>query len=142
MTGAEIAQRTQLDPVAAPAEPYKRSGERSPRTVDSQRRGIRIRSVVVRRWTDPARRSPRTTRWAVTIAATALSTYVLEAVATAAGIALAASHVLRGLDQVLLLGFLGYLCHLGRRPASQPQGELGAARPDGDEHQRALKGRA
>ena len=43
----------------------------------------------------------------MTIAATALSTYALEAIATAAGIALAASHVLRGLDQVLLLGFLG-----------------------------------
>jgi hypothetical protein len=43
----------------------------------------------------------------VTIAATALSTYALEAIATAAGIALAASHVLRGLDQVFLLGFLG-----------------------------------
>ena len=43
----------------------------------------------------------------MTIGATALSTYALEGVATAAGLALAASHVLRGLDPVLLLGFLG-----------------------------------
>jgi hypothetical protein len=58
-------------------------------------------------WIGPARRTSRATRWAVTIAATALSTYALEAVATAAGVALASSHLMRGLDQAMLLGFLG-----------------------------------
>jgi hypothetical protein len=52
-------------------------------------------------------RAPRTARWAATIAATALSAYALDGIATAAGVALAASHVLRGLDQALLLMFLG-----------------------------------
>jgi hypothetical protein len=52
-------------------------------------------------------RAPRTARWAATIAATALSAYALDGIATAAGLLLAASHVLRGLDHVLLLMFLG-----------------------------------
>jgi hypothetical protein len=42
----------------------------------------------------------------VTIAATVASTYALEAVATAAGVALAASHLLGGLDHGLVLLFL------------------------------------
>jgi hypothetical protein len=45
-------------------------------------------------------------RWAVTFTATALSTYALDAVATAAGVALVASHLLRGLDHALVLAFL------------------------------------
>jgi hypothetical protein len=53
-----------------------------------------------------ASRASRVKRWAVTLAATAVSMYALDAVATAAGLALAASHVLLGLDQVLLLSFL------------------------------------
>jgi hypothetical protein len=52
-------------------------------------------------------RAPRTARWVVTIAATALSAYALDGVATAAGVALAASHVLQGLGQVFLVMFLG-----------------------------------
>ena len=48
----------------------------------------------------------RARRWAVTIAATAASTYALDAIATAAGIALAASGVLGGLDHLLVLGLL------------------------------------
>jgi hypothetical protein len=51
-------------------------------------------------------RAPRTAKWAVTIAATALSAYALDGIASAAGVALAASHLLRGLDQVLLVMFL------------------------------------
>ena len=42
----------------------------------------------------------------MTVAATAASTYALDAIATAAGLALAASHVLRGVDHALLLAFL------------------------------------
>jgi hypothetical protein len=45
-------------------------------------------------------------RWGITFAATAVSTYALDAVATAAGILLAASHLLGGVDHALLLVFL------------------------------------
>jgi hypothetical protein len=45
-------------------------------------------------------------RWAITLGATAVSTYALDVVATAAGVALASSHVLRGVNHWLLLGFL------------------------------------
>jgi hypothetical protein len=45
-------------------------------------------------------------RWGVTLTATAASTYALDAVATAAGVAVAASGVLRGLDHALLLACL------------------------------------
>jgi hypothetical protein len=44
--------------------------------------------------------------WIVTVVATAVSTYALDAVATAAGIALAASGLLAGADRPLLLAFL------------------------------------
>ncbi len=42
----------------------------------------------------------------MTFTATAVSTYALDAIATAAGVALAASHLLRGLDHGLVLAFL------------------------------------
>jgi hypothetical protein len=45
-------------------------------------------------------------RWGVTLAATAASTYALDAVATAAGVALAASGVLRSADHLAVLAFL------------------------------------
>jgi hypothetical protein len=45
-------------------------------------------------------------RWLATLGATAVSTYALDAVATAAGVALAASGLLRGAPQLVLLGFL------------------------------------
>src|SRR5688572_20239723 len=45
-------------------------------------------------------------RWGVTLAATAASTYALDAVATAAGIALAASGVLRGAGHPVVLAVL------------------------------------
>jgi len=45
-------------------------------------------------------------RWATTLAATAVSTYALDALAATAGILLVGSHALRGLDHGLLLGFL------------------------------------
>ena len=45
-------------------------------------------------------------QWLVTIAATAVSTYALDAVATAAGVLLVASVLLRGLDHVFVLLFL------------------------------------
>ena len=48
----------------------------------------------------------RPRRWAATIAATALSGYALDGVATVFGVALAASQILNGLDQTSLLGFL------------------------------------
>jgi hypothetical protein len=50
--------------------------------------------------------SSATRRWFCTLAATALSTYALDAVATAAGLALAASQLLRGLDHGFVLLFL------------------------------------
>ena len=52
------------------------------------------------------RRFGRTKRWAVTLAATLVSTYLLDAVATAAGIALAASQLLHGLDHWVLVALL------------------------------------
>ena len=54
----------------------------------------------------PCRRLARTKRWAVTLGATVVSTYLLDAVATAAGVALAASQLLRGLDHWLVVSFL------------------------------------
>jgi hypothetical protein len=48
----------------------------------------------------------RTRRWAVTVAATIVSTYALDAVATAAGVLLIASGLLNGLDHELLLVIL------------------------------------
>ena len=45
-------------------------------------------------------------KWAVTFGATVVSTYALDALATAAGVALAASQALRGVDHGLLLIFL------------------------------------
>jgi len=42
----------------------------------------------------------------VTLAATIASTYLLDMVATAAGVALAASHLLRGVDHWLIVAFL------------------------------------
>ena len=52
------------------------------------------------------RRLARTKRWTVTVAATVVSTYLLDMVATAAGVALAASHLLRGVDHWLIVAFL------------------------------------
>jgi hypothetical protein len=44
--------------------------------------------------------------WLITLAATAASTYALDAVATAAGVLLVASQLLNGLDHALVLAFL------------------------------------
>jgi hypothetical protein len=44
--------------------------------------------------------------WAITVAATAASTYALDAVATAAGVLLVASELLSSLDHALVLAFL------------------------------------
>jgi hypothetical protein len=49
----------------------------------------------------------RTKRWIITLAATAISTYTLDAVATTAGVLLAVSQLLHGLDHALVLLFLG-----------------------------------
>ena len=45
-------------------------------------------------------------RWVATIVATAISAYALDAVATACGVVLAASHLLAEFDQPVLLAFL------------------------------------
>lgn len=45
-------------------------------------------------------------RWAVTAAATVASTYALDLMASAAGLALAASQLLSGLDRAWVLLFL------------------------------------
>ncbi len=55
----------------------------------------------------PRSRLARTKRWAVTLGATVVSTYLLDAVATAAGVALAASQLLHGADHWVVLAFLG-----------------------------------
>lgn len=47
-----------------------------------------------------------TKRWIITLAATTVSTYTLDAVATTAGVLLAASHLLHSLDHALVLLFL------------------------------------
>ena len=51
-------------------------------------------------------RWPAMLRWGITLTATAASTYALDLVATATGLALAGSHLLRGLDQPLVIAFL------------------------------------
>jgi hypothetical protein len=56
------------------------------------------------RWILPNRRA--LSAWLVTLAATAVSMYALDAVATAAGVLLVASGLLSGLDQLLVLVFL------------------------------------
>jgi hypothetical protein len=45
-------------------------------------------------------------RWGITLTATAASTYALDVFATAAGLALAATHLQRGVDYAALLAFL------------------------------------
>jgi hypothetical protein len=67
-------------------------------------------------------------RWGITFAATAVSTYALDAVATTAGILLAASHLLGGVDHALLLVFLTGTYVVWWGLAGQPQGELDASR--------------
>ncbi len=54
----------------------------------------------------PALQPAPVRRWLATLGATAVSTYALDAVATAAGAALAASGLLRGAPHLVLLGFL------------------------------------
>ena len=54
----------------------------------------------------PALRRTPARRWLATVGATAVSTYALDAVATAAGAALAASGLLHGAPHLALLGFL------------------------------------
>jgi hypothetical protein len=54
----------------------------------------------------PERRRPSLRRWAVTLTATAVSTYALDALATAAGVLLAASQLLDGLSHGAVLAFL------------------------------------
>ncbi len=96
-----------------------------------------------RRALNRAKQGPGTRRWAVTFVATAASTYALDAVATAAGVLLAASALLGGADHGLVLVFLAaHLCRLGRWAAREPERELDAARGDRDQHQRAVEGRA
>ncbi len=51
-------------------------------------------------------RCPSLRRWGITLTATAASTYALDVVATAAGLALAATHLQRGVDYAVLLAFL------------------------------------
>ena len=51
-------------------------------------------------------RSQRAKPWAITLAATAASTYVQEVVITAAGIMLAASHLLQGFDLITTVVFV------------------------------------
>ena len=53
----------------------------------------------------PSRRRPASA-WFITLAATAISTYALDAVATAAGVLLVASQLLSELDHVVALAFL------------------------------------
>jgi hypothetical protein len=53
-----------------------------------------------------AERLSRRGSWAFAVSATVVSTYLLDAVATATGALLAASHLLRGVDHWLLLVFL------------------------------------
>ncbi len=68
----------------------------------------------------------------MTLLATAISTYALEGIATAAGVLLAASHVLRGLDYWLVLVLLGgHLPALGSSTTGQPPGQLEAATETG-----------
>ena len=52
------------------------------------------------------RRDSSTRSWLVTLGATAVTTYALDATATAGGAALAASRLLRGLDRGWLLALL------------------------------------
>ncbi len=54
----------------------------------------------------PVPRLSGTKRWLVTCVATVVSTYALDAAATAAGVLLVASQLLRGLDHGLVLLFL------------------------------------
>jgi hypothetical protein len=73
------------------------------------------------------RRSAKTRIWLITIGATALSTYALDATATAAGALLAASTLMRGLDRTLLLVLLAAsyaLWAAGMRVNLQANGSL------------------
>lgn len=68
---------------------------------------VNAHPVAIDATTQPrVRRFGSTARWALTIAATAASTLALEAVAAAAGVLLAESHVLDGAHRSVVLGFL------------------------------------
>src|SRR5215212_6676257 len=66
---------------------------------------IPVRTVRTWRRTTPMR-AAEITRWGVTGLATVVSTYALDAVATAAGLLLVAAGLLAGLDQGLVLTFV------------------------------------
>ncbi|MFN8223121.1 MAG: hypothetical protein U0R50_07675 [Gaiellales bacterium] len=75
------------------------------------------------------RRRPRTgwRRWVVTLAATAISTYALDAFATAVGVALVASDLFAGLEHRVLYGVLAttyVLWGLGLRVNLVANGDL------------------
>ncbi len=80
--------------------------------------------------------------WLITVAATAASTYALDAVATAAGVLLVASGAAeRARPPARARLPCRHVRALGRRPAREPARELAAAAPDRDQHQRAVEGR-
>jgi NNMT/PNMT/TEMT family len=91
-----IAQNDVTNAVAAVA------GEHEADTDDRRARQGEVMSVV--EVSERGLAWPR--RWAITLGATAASTYALDVVATAAGVALASSQVLHGVDHWLLLTFL------------------------------------
>ena len=86
-------------------------------------------------------RRPAVRRWGVTLTATAVSTYALDAVATAAGVALAASQLLNGLSHELVLAFLAatYVAW-GAGLKVNLAANCAAARADRHQHERALEG--
>ena len=87
-------------------------------------------------------RSGRRLAWLATLGATAVSTYALDAVATAAGLALlAAGSARRGRARAADRVPRPHVRRLGGGPARQPRGQLAAAERDRGEHERPLEGR-
>ena len=77
----------------------------------------------------PVSASVRTRKqWAITLAATAVSTYALDAVATAAGMLSSHRNSLRGLDHARARVSRRHLRRLGGRATREPRGELDIAR--------------
>ena len=89
----------------------------------------------------PAGRRRLLSSWAATVTATAVSTYALDGVATAAGVVLVASGALGGVGSWHALVFPHrHLRGVECGAASEPARYLVAARTDGDEHKRAVEG--
>ena len=95
-------------------------------------------AVALDRPGDPSRRAR--SAWLITLAATAASTYALDAVATAAGVLLVAPSCWAGSTTPSRSPSWPRRTCCGASPCGRTWAPTGAAAPDGNQHQRAVEG--